>query len=69
MRADGFRGLPQSVGLTSLVGVSFDGEEITPLDATRGMVRTVSRAQLGTIQAEWARKAGAEIVSGREMAR
>lgn len=57
--------LPNDVGLTYIPQVSVRDEAATPLDAS-GVVRTISRATLGALQATWARHAGAEIVTGHE---
>jgi flavin-dependent dehydrogenase len=62
-------GLPEDVGLKHIAEVSMLGEAPTPLDAGRGVVRTISRASLGALQAQWARRAGAVIVTGCEAVR
>lgn len=57
-------GLPPQAGVTLVAHGTFRGEGPFPLRARRAVVRTLSRAELGTWQAEWARRAGAEIRTG-----
>jgi geranylgeranyl reductase len=54
-------GLPGDTGLSLLAHGSFKDEGAHPLEAANGMVRTVARRTLGTLQAQWTRAAGAEI--------
>ncbi len=54
-------GLPRTAGLDSVAHASFHGEPAIPLDPGSGSVRTLARTRLGDFQAEWARRAGAEI--------
>ncbi len=56
-------GLPSHVGRTAIAGLSFFGERPIPLTAAPGVVRTVSRAVLGSFQERWARDAGAELLT------
>ncbi len=56
-------GLPSHVGRTAIAGLSFFGERPIPLTAAPGVVRTVSRAVLGSFQERWAREAGAELLT------
>ena len=57
-------GLPSHVGRTTVARLSFFNERPMRLDAAPGIVRTVARAILGQYQECWARRAGAEIVTG-----
>src|SRR5512138_63068 len=57
-------GLPSHVGRTTVARLSFFNERPMRLDAAPGIVRTVARAVLGQYQECWARRAGAEIVTG-----
>jgi flavin-dependent dehydrogenase len=57
-------GLTRQHGLESTGYVSFDGEAPKTLDADAAVVRTIARRQLGLLQAEWTRRAGAEIRIG-----
>jgi geranylgeranyl reductase len=57
-------GLPLEATFASVGHVRFGGEPCTALDAELALVRTISRAALGRMQAEWASAAGAEIRSG-----
>ncbi len=57
-------GLPAGVGLESVGHASFARERPVALDREASVVRTVPRRTLGCLQAEWTRRAGAEIRSG-----
>ncbi len=57
-------GLPLEATFASVGHVRFGGEPCTALDAELALVRTISRAALGRMQADWARAAGAEIRIG-----
>lgn len=57
-------GLSPAIGLERVGYVSFNHEKPAALDAEATLVRTVSRRELGRHQAEWARRAGAELRPG-----
>jgi geranylgeranyl reductase len=57
-------GLPAGIGLERIGYVSFRHEKPIALDAKATVVRTVCRRELGREQAEWARRAGAEVRPG-----
>lgn len=57
-------GLPPEAGRSLVARVAFSGEEPAPLIAPYAVVRTLSRARLGSFQLELTRKAGAEVRVG-----
>lgn len=61
-------GLPRNLGVTSLAEVSFRGEPAVQVDPVHGWIRTVARARLGVLQAAWASTAGADLITGAEVA-
>lgn len=54
-------GLPSDVGRSCLAHAAFAGEPLVPFAPEHAVVRTVARHTLGTLQARWARDAGAAI--------
>jgi flavin-dependent dehydrogenase len=57
-------GLPPDLGVESVGHVAFTGGTARTLDADASLVRTIPRQDLGTLQLEWTRSAGAEVCAG-----
>jgi flavin-dependent dehydrogenase len=57
-------GLPPDAGLERVGHIAFTGGIARTLDAAACVVRTVPRAELGRLQLEWTRRAGAEVRAG-----
>ena len=57
-------GLPASVGLESVGHIAFAGGVAHALNAEASVVRTIPRRDLGQLQLEWTRRAGAEVRTG-----
>jgi len=57
-------GLPPGLGLESVGHVAFTGGTARTLDAEGSIVRTIPRRDLGALQLEWTRTAGAEVCAG-----
>lgn len=60
-------GLPDDVGVVNVPTVSFFNETPAVIEDQDARVRTVARATLGALQAEWTRRAGAEVRAGEEV--
>jgi flavin-dependent dehydrogenase len=57
-------GLPRDAGLERVGHVAFTGGIARTLDVAASVVRTVPRDELGRLQLEWTRRAGAEVRAG-----
>jgi flavin-dependent dehydrogenase len=57
-------GLPQGLGLELVGHVAFTGGTARTLDAEASAVRTIPRRDLGALQLEWTRSAGADVCAG-----
>ncbi len=57
-------GLPVGLGLECVGHVAFTGGAAHTLGAEASVVRTIPRRQLGQLQLEWTRRAGAEVRTG-----
>jgi flavin-dependent dehydrogenase len=60
----GLLGLPAGLGLECIGNIAFTGGTPRTLDSQACVVRTIPRRELGMLQLEWSRHAGAEVRAG-----